>query len=175
MDPGHYPSDDGVLRGSSRSDICRGESSGVRLSTLSMAAVIWRHCSREMEVIASPSVALALCCMYALAIPSRIGNREISNFCNQPGGTGARSWESTLARRPILVMSRENFEKAGLARSGNSIQNRILLRLPRGFGMRAAKQRLRALFPSVAAVDYQDVNRNTGVRIEAAAGLASRK
>jgi putative ABC transport system permease protein len=99
--------------------------------------------------------------------PIRIGNRKFR--ISATGQAEPEQILGILSRGARCVMSRENFEKAGLARSGNSIQNRILLRLPRGFGMRAAKQRLRALFPSVAAVDYQDVNRNTGVRIEAAA------
>lgn len=72
-----------------------------------------------------------------------------------------------LSRGVRCVLSRENYKKTGLARSGNSMRNRILIRLPRGFRLRAAKQGLHALFPSSAVVDYQDVNRNTGLRLEA--------
>jgi putative ABC transport system permease protein len=74
-----------------------------------------------------------------------------------------------LSRGVRCVLSRENYERSGLARSGNSMRNRILVRLPPRFGLRAARQRLHALFPSSVALDYQDVNRNTGVRLETAA------
>jgi putative ABC transport system permease protein len=97
----------------------------------------------------------------------RIGTRKFR--ISATGQAEPEQIMGILSRGARCVMSRENFEKAGLARSGNSMRNRVLLRLPRGFGVRAAKQRLRALFPSSAAVDYQDVNRNTGVRIETAA------
>jgi putative ABC transport system permease protein len=97
----------------------------------------------------------------------RIGNTKFR--ISATGQAEPEQIMGILSRGARCVMSRENFEKAGLARSGNSMRNRVLLRLPRGFGLRAAKQRLRALFPASAAVDYQDVNRNTGVRIQAAA------
>jgi putative ABC transport system permease protein len=97
----------------------------------------------------------------------RIGNRKFR--ISATAQAEPEQIMGILSRGTRCVMSRENFEKTDLARSGNSMRNRILLRLPRGFGVRAAKQRLRALFPSRAAVDYQDVNRNTGVRLETAA------
>jgi putative ABC transport system permease protein len=73
-----------------------------------------------------------------------------------------------LSRGVRCVLSRENYEKTGLGRSGNSMRNRVLIRLPRSFALRAARQRLQNLFPSGVVVDYRDVNRNTGVRLEAA-------
>ena len=97
----------------------------------------------------------------------RIANRKFR--ISATGQAEPEQIMGILSRGARCVMSRENFEKTDLVRGGGSMRNRILLRLPREFGVRAAKQRLRALFPSSAAVDYQDVNRNTGVRLEVAA------
>jgi putative ABC transport system permease protein len=71
-----------------------------------------------------------------------------------------------LDRGIRCVLSRENYEKSGIALTGNSSRNRILLRLPPGFDLRAAKRRLRSVVPQGRVLDYQDVNRNMGLRVE---------
>jgi putative ABC transport system permease protein len=64
------------------------------------------------------------------------------------------------------TLSHENYRKSGIARGGNASRNRILLRLPPGFDVLAAKQKLRELIPEGIVLDYRDVNQNIGLQIE---------
>jgi putative ABC transport system permease protein len=74
-----------------------------------------------------------------------------------------------LDRGLRCTISRENYQKSGIAREGNSSKNRILFRLPPGVDLQTVKQKLRPLVQDSVVLDYQDVNQNVGLRIE---GLA---
>ncbi len=78
-----------------------------------------------------------------------------------------------LDRGLRCVLSRENLQKSGIARGGNSSKNRVLLRLPPGSDPRQVKRRLRPLLPGGVVLDYQDVNQNIGLRIEGLAVFVS--
>jgi putative ABC transport system permease protein len=78
-----------------------------------------------------------------------------------------------LDRGLRCILSRENFQRSGIVRGGNSSKNRILLRLPPGADLRKVKKKLRPLLPGGVVLDYQDVNQNVGLRIEGLAVFVS--
>ena len=81
------------------------------------------------------------------------------------GKTDAEQTLGILDRGIRCVLPRK-LRKSGIALTGNSSRNRILLRLPPGFDLRAAKRKLRSVVPEGHVLDYQDVNRNIGLRVE---------
>jgi putative ABC transport system permease protein len=96
--------------------------------------------------------------------PIRIAGREF--HITAVGKAEPEQMLGLLSSGARCILSHENYRNNGIARGGNASRNRILLRLPPGFDIHVAKEKLRALVPRGIVVDYQDVNRNIGLQIE---------
>jgi len=59
------------------------------------------------------------------------------------------------------ILSRDAYERSGLARAGNPVKNRVLLRLATGSDLERTGQRLEELIPEGILVDYREANRQT--------------
>jgi putative ABC transport system permease protein len=53
------------------------------------------------------------------------------------------------------ILSQQAFERTGIAGAGNSLRNRVLLRLPDGMEMARGRQLLETLFPGASLRDYR--------------------
>jgi putative ABC transport system permease protein len=95
--------------------------------------------------------------------PIRIAGREF--HITGVGKAEPEQMLGILSSGVRCTLSRENYQKSGIARGGNAGRNRILLRLPPRFDIDAAKEKLRSLVPRGIVVDYRDVNRNIGFQI----------
>jgi putative ABC transport system permease protein len=57
------------------------------------------------------------------------------------------------------LLSRQAFERSGIARSGDSVKLRVLFRLPPGADVAAMGDRLRELFLAASVIDFHEANR----------------
>jgi putative ABC transport system permease protein len=66
------------------------------------------------------------------------------------------------------VLSESGYDRTGIARGGNSVKYRVLLRLPSEVGIESAKSSLQSLFPEGNVIDYRDANLQAAANVESA-------
>ncbi len=71
------------------------------------------------------------------------------------------------------ILSREGYERSGIARSGNSTRLRVLLRLPPAADWMAVRAQLQEWFPEADVSDYREANRDAVSTLETAASFLS--
>ena len=66
------------------------------------------------------------------------------------------------------ILSEAGYARTGIARGGNAVKYRILLRLPPDSKLEAVKSSLQDLFPESIVADYRDANLQTAANVESA-------
>jgi len=67
------------------------------------------------------------------------------------------------------ILSQEGFERSGIARSGDSVRLRILIRLPAGVKPAPVRHRLGVIFPEGGVMDFREASRNAVSTLETTA------